>query len=179
MLILGIDPGTATTGYGLVDEDASGAPGLMDYGVIQTAAGVPMPIRLLTIYRQATALIRRCPPDAVAVEELFFKQNVSTALTVGQARGVILLAAAEAGLPIYEYKPAEVKQALVGYGGAEKEQIQEMLRLLLGLDAIPSPDDAADAVAVAICHLHSPRLRRLTDGIGRQRQGADRPHWRI
>ncbi len=124
MLILGIDPGTATTGYGLVDEDASGAPRLMDYGVIQTAAGVPMPIRLLTIYREATALIRRCPPDAVAVEELFFKQNVSTALTVGQARGVILLAAAEAGLPIYEYKPAEVKQALVGYGARKNSRFR-------------------------------------------------------
>ena len=164
MIILGIDPGTATTGYGLVAEDASGDAELVGYGVFQTKAGVPMPERLLTLYRSLSALIREAHPEALAVEELFFSRNVTTALTVGQARGVVLLAAAEAGLPVSEYKPAEVKQALVGYGGAGKRQVQEMLRVMLGLDAIPRPDDAADAIAIAICHLHSQRLKRLIDG---------------
>lgn len=164
MVILGIDPGTATTGYGLVTEDAAGEAQLIRCGVITTEPGVPMAERLLAIHRETAALIRAYGPEAVAVEALFFGRNVSTALTVGQARGVVLLAAAQAGLPIYEYKPAEVKQALAGYGGADKRQMQEMVRIMLGLDAIPRPDDAADAVAVAICHLHSARLRRLLDG---------------
>jgi crossover junction endodeoxyribonuclease RuvC len=163
VVILGIDPGTATTGYGLITEDEAGAAQLIRCGVILTAAGTPMPERLLTIHREVTALIRAHAPDAVAVESLFFGRNVTTALTVGQARGVVLLAAAEAGLPIFEYKPAEVKQALSGYGGADKRQMQEMVRIMLGLDEIPRPDDAADAAAVAICHLHSQRLRRLME----------------
>ncbi len=163
MLILGIDPGTATTGFGLVYEDARGDAQLDRYGVILTEAGTPMPERLLKLYRELMALLAESQPDAVAVEELFFSRNVTTALTVGQARGVVLLAAAQAGLPIYEYKPAEVKQALVGYGGADKHQIQEMVRMMLNLPDIPRPDDAADAVAVAICHLHSARLRSLLE----------------
>jgi crossover junction endodeoxyribonuclease RuvC len=163
VVILGIDPGTATTGYALVTEDVAGEAQLMRCGVVLTPAGAPMPARLQTIYRGISALIAEAAPDAVAVEELFFNRNVSTALTVGQARGVILLAAALAGLPVFEYKPAEVKQALVGYGSASKQQMQEMVRLLLRLDEIPRPDDAADAVAVAVCHLHSARLRRLLD----------------
>jgi crossover junction endodeoxyribonuclease RuvC len=124
-----------------------------------------MPLRLQSLYDGLTALIRETGPEAeaVAVEELFFSRNVTTALSVGQARGVVLLAAAQAGLPVHEYKPAEVKQALVGYGGATKAQMQEMVRLLLGLADVPRPDDAADAVAVAICHLHSRRLRRMLD----------------
>jgi crossover junction endodeoxyribonuclease RuvC len=164
VIILGIDPGTATTGYGLVTEDEAGEARLIRCGVILTAAGLPMPERLLAIHREVTELIRAHTPDAVAVEALFFGRNVTTALTVGQARGVVLLAAAQAGLPIYEYKPAEVKLALSGYGGADKRQMQEMVRIMLGLDVIPRPDDAADAVAVAICHLHSTRFRRLIDG---------------
>lgn len=164
MVILGVDPGTAITGYGLICEDAAGEAQLLTCGAIETQPDRPMPTRLAAIHSAIAALIRKHSPDAMAVEELFFKHNVSTALTVGQARGVVLLAAAQAGLPVYEYKPAEVKQALVGYGGAGKQQIQEMVRLLLGLDDIPRPDDAADAVAVAICHLHSVRLRRLVDG---------------
>lgn len=164
MIVLGIDPGTATTGYGLVAEDASGEAQLVGYGVFQTKAGLPMPERLLTLYRSLSALIREAHPEALAVEEIFFSRNVTTALTVGQARGVVLLAAAEAGLPVSEYKPAEVKLALVGYGSAGKRQVQEMLRVMLGLDAIPRPDDAADAIAIAICHLHSQRLKRLVDG---------------
>jgi crossover junction endodeoxyribonuclease RuvC len=163
VIILGIDPGTATTGYGVITEDAAGEARLVRYGVIQTPAGVPMPERLLIIHREAAVLIREHAPDAVAVEALFFGRNVTTALTVGQARGVVLLAAAQAGLPVYEYKPAEVKQALAGYGGADKRQMQEMVRILLGLSEIPRPDDAADAVAVAICHLHSARLQKLMD----------------
>lgn len=163
MIILGVDPGTATTGYGLITEDAAGEARLVRCGVIQTAAGVPMPDRLLIIHREMATLIREYAPRAVAVEALFFGRNVTTALTVGQARGVVLLAAAQAGLPVYEYKPAEVKQALAGYGAADKRQMQEMVRILLGLSAIPQPDDAADAVAVAICHLHSARLQQLME----------------
>ena len=161
MIVLGIDPGTARTGYGLVTEDAAGEARLLCCGVIETQAGTPMPLRLVKIHGEVGALIREFGPDAVAVEMLFFGRNVSTALTVGQARGVVLLAAAQTALPIFEYKPAEVKQALAGYGGADKRQMQEMVRVLLGLNDIPRPDDAADAVAVAICHLHSQRLRRL------------------
>ena len=161
MIVLGIDPGTATTGFGLITENAAGEARLLRCGVITTPAGTPMPGRLLTIYREVGALIREAQPDALAIEVLFFGRNVTTALTVGQARGVVLLAAAQAGLDISEYKPSEVKQALVGYGSAEKGQIQEMVRLMLDLPAIPRPDDAADAVAIAICHLHSQRLRQL------------------
>lgn len=164
MIVLGIDPGTATTGYGLVGEDDAGEARLVRCGVIATGPDIPMPERLLAIHQAVTTLIREYAPEAAAVEALFFGRNVTTALTVGQARGVVLLAAAQAGLPVYEYKPAEVKQALAGYGGADKRQMQEMVRMLLGLDAAPRPDDAADAVAVAICHLHSARLRRLVDG---------------
>ena len=161
MVVLGIDPGTATTGYGLVTEDASGETVLLRYGAIITKAGTPMPERLQIIHGDVSALIQQHEPVAVAVEELFFRRNVSTALMVGQARGVVLLAAAQAALPVYEYKPAEVKQALVGYGSASKQQMQEMLRMMLDLDDIPRPDDAADAIAVAICHLRSVRLRYL------------------
>jgi crossover junction endodeoxyribonuclease RuvC len=161
VIVLGIDPGTATTGFGVVTEDAAGDAQLVRYGAILTQAGTPMPERLLTLYRELTVLLTETKPDAVAVEELFFSRNVTTAIAVGQARGVALLAAAQAGAPVYEYKPAQVKQALVGYGGADKAQMQEMVRLMLGLTEIPRPDDAADAVAIAICHLHSARLMRL------------------
>jgi crossover junction endodeoxyribonuclease RuvC len=161
VLVLGVDPGTATTGYALVAEDAEGEVRLDRCGVFETRAGEPMPLRLRSIHADLSALIRDTAPAAMAVEELFFSRNVTTALSVGQARGVVLLAAAQAGLPIYEYKPAEVKQALVGYGAASKAQMQEMVRMLLGLAEVPRPDDAADAVAVAICHLHSRRLRQL------------------
>ncbi|MGC8782265.1 MAG: crossover junction endodeoxyribonuclease RuvC [Anaerolineae bacterium] len=164
MIVLGIDPGTATTGYGVVEEDAAGEARLVRCGVIETPAAAAMPQRLLTIHQRVAGLIAEARPAAIAVEELFFKRNVTTALTVGQARGVVLLAAAQAGVPVFEYKPAEVKQALVGYGNAEKAQIQEMVRMLLDLPAVPRPDDAADAVAVAVCHLHSRRLRCLMDG---------------
>lgn len=160
MLILGIDPGTAITGYGLVWSDGDNLV-LEDYGVITTLSGSPLPARLQRIYRELRALIEERSPMAVAVEEIFFSRNVRTALTVGQARGVALLAAAEAGLAVHEYTPLQVKQAIVGYGRATKDQVQQMIKMLLGLETIPQPDDAADAIAVAICHIHSARLTSI------------------
>lgn len=160
MLVLGIDPGTAITGYGLVRED-DGELTLVSYGVINTSSGQPLPDRLAAIYDRLSGLIAEYKPQAMAVEQLFFSRNVRTALAVGQARGVALLTAAHAGVPVYEYTPLQVKQAIVGYGRAEKGQVQEMVRLVLKLDAVPQPDDAADAVAVAVCHLHSARLLGL------------------
>ncbi|MCS6842825.1 MAG: crossover junction endodeoxyribonuclease RuvC [Caldilineales bacterium] len=157
---MGIDPGTATTGYGVVAQ-ADGLR-LVDCGVISTPAGMPLPERLLAIHGRLAALLAQHRPQAVAVEELFFSKNVRTAISVSQARGVVLLTVAQAGIPIVEYKPGEVKQAVTGYGGADKSQMQEMVRLLLGLDAVPQPDDAADALAIALCHLQQAAWRRLT-----------------
>lgn len=159
MRVLGIDPGTAITGYGLIDQD--GDLQLVHCGAIITPAGTPLPQRLLAIHRELSAVIQRFQPHAVAVEELFFSKNVRTALSVGHARGVVLLAAAQASLPIYHYTPSEVKLAVAGYGGADKTQMQEMVRLLLGLDTVLTPDDVADAVAVAICHAYSAHLADL------------------
>jgi crossover junction endodeoxyribonuclease RuvC len=157
--VLGIDPGTAITGYGLVDYD--GDLRLVDCGAIITPAGMALPQRLLAIHRELSGVIARFQPEAVAVEELFFSKNVRTAMSVGHARGVVLLAAAQAGLPIYHYKPSEVKLAVAGYGGAGKTQMQEMVRLLLGLEAVLKPDDVADAVAIAICHAHGAHMSQL------------------
>ena len=166
MLVLGLDPGLATTGYGLVQESESGDMALVDYGTIQTPAGEPLPNRLLQIARELALLLTRYCPDIVAVEELFFAKNVTTALIVGQARGVTILEAARAGIPVHEYKPMIIKQAITGYGKAPKSQMQEMVRLLLQLEQVPTPDDAADAVAVAICHLHNRRLAGLVGASG-------------
>jgi crossover junction endodeoxyribonuclease RuvC len=160
VLVLGIDPGTAITGYGLVREEAD-ALILLAYGAITTPAKQPLPERLQTIYQELAAIVREHQPDVAAVEELFFSRNARTALAVGHARGVILLALAEAGLEIHEYKPVEVKQAIAGYGGADKRQVQEMVRMLLHLEQVPQPDDAADAVAVAVCHIHSAKMKAL------------------
>jgi len=160
MLVLGVDPGTAITGYGLVRED-DGELALAACGAVTTSVDQPLSERLATIYRRLSELIAEHQPQTVAVEQLFFSRNVRTALAVGQARGVALLAAAHAGLPVVEYTPLQVKQAVVGYGRADKTQVQEMVRLVLRLDAVPQPDDAADAVAVAVCHLHSARLLDL------------------
>ena len=159
MRVLGIDPGTAITGYGLVDfqDDLR----LVDCGAIVTPAGMALPQRLLAIHHDLSAILARFHPQVAAVEELFFSKNVRTAMSVGHARGVVLLALAQAGLPIYHYKPSEVKQAVAGYGGASKSQVQEMVRLLLGLDTILTPDDVADAVAIAICHAHGAHWNRL------------------
>ena len=163
MRTLGIDPGTAIMGWGIVDE-AGGALSLVDVGVFTTPAGMPQAERLAHIYQDLCALLERYRPEAAAVEELFFGKNVNTAITVGQARGVALLALAQAGTPIHEYKPSEVKQAVAGYGGADKKQMQEMVRLTLRLDKVPRPDDAADALAIAICHSYTaPMLRRIAE----------------
>ncbi|MCY3574995.1 MAG: crossover junction endodeoxyribonuclease RuvC [Chloroflexi bacterium] len=161
MISLGIDPGTATLGYGLVRELPDGSLQMVDYGVIRTAAGTPMAERLQTIYTELRGIIAAHRPDRAGVEELFFARNVSTAITVAQARGVVLLALQEAGLSIAEHKPNAVKMAVCGYGGADKAQMQDMVRLLLELEETPRPDDAADALAVAIADLHSYRLRSL------------------
>jgi len=158
--VLGIDPGTATTGYGVVQEQ-DGQLELIAYGVITTPAGQPLPARLQTIYRELRALVRKHRPAAGGVEKLFFSKNVRTAMSVGQALGVTLLALADAGLDLGEYTPLQVKQAVAGYGGADKRQVQEMVRALLDLEEVPRPDDAADALAVAICHLHSMRLQSI------------------
>jgi crossover junction endodeoxyribonuclease RuvC len=161
MLVVGIDPGTATTGYGFVVEKADGGLKAIDYGVIVTSADLAPHRRLLQIYQELKELLLFHRPESGAVEKLFFQRNVSTAIAVGQARGVALLALAEIGLDAGEYSPLEVKQAVVGYGGADKNQVQQMVRAILGLENIPRPDDAADALAVAICHLHSCQITRL------------------
>jgi crossover junction endodeoxyribonuclease RuvC len=160
MRVLGIDPGTAITGYGVVEEEA-GELKAVAFGAIRTPAKQLLPTRLQTIYRDVRDLLKKWEPSSAAVEELFFSSNVRTAMSVGQARGVTLLALADAGLSIAEYTPLTVKQAVTGYGNADKAQIQEMVRLLLGLAEVPKPDDAADALAVAICHLHSARLDKM------------------
>jgi crossover junction endodeoxyribonuclease RuvC len=164
MLTLGIDPGTAICGFGLVAEE-KGALLMVAYGAITTRAGEPPAQRLRLVYHGLRDLIGQYHPADVAVEELFFNKNVRTALQVGQARGVAMLAAAEADLDVAEYTPLQVKQAMVGYGRAEKSQVQEMVRVMLGLDRIPEPDDAADALAVAICHIHSRQVARRL-GVG-------------
>lgn len=161
MLVLGIDPGTATTGYGLIREEERG-PVLVAYGTILTRAGTPMPQRLVQLYEEMTQLIALHRPETGAVEKLFFQRNVSTAMTVGQARGVALLVMAQAGLSVGEYNPNDVKMAVAGYGSADKQQMQGMVRAILNLKEVPRPDDAADALAVAICHLHSARLKAIT-----------------
>jgi crossover junction endodeoxyribonuclease RuvC len=153
MLILGIDPGIALTGYGVVESRGNRLRPL-DFGCIETKSGTPTEERLRVIYERVSAVMERWRPEALAIEQLFFNRNVTTAFTVGQARGVILLAAITWGLQVREYTPMQVKQAVVGYGGAAKRQIQEMVRILLSLPEVPRPDDVADALGVAICHAH-------------------------
>lgn len=160
MLVIGIDPGTAITGYGLVRELEDGSLQLVTYGAILTPADWPLAERLVEIYRQLNQILLLHRPQSAAVEKLFFQRNVRTALSVGHGRGVALLALAQAGIPVAEYSPMEIKQAVAGYGGADKHQIQYMVRALLALDDIPRPDDAADALAIAICHIHSIRYQQ-------------------
>jgi crossover junction endodeoxyribonuclease RuvC len=160
MRVLGLDPGTATTGYGVV-EQVRGELRMVTFGTIRTAAGQPLVDRLQEIYQAVEALAAQWTPETSAVEELFFSRNARTAMSVGHARGVTLLALADAGLEVAEYTPLQIKQAVTGYGNADKRQVQEMVRLLLGLEKPPRPDDAADALAVAICHIHSARLSTL------------------
>lgn len=164
--VLGIDPGTALLGYGIVREHG-GRREAVTYGVLRTPADMAPAARLLQLYEGVAELLATYRPDVVAVEELFFSRNVTSALAVGQARGVVLLAAAQAGLPVAEYKPAQVKQAVAGYGKAEKPQVQQMVRLALGLAAVPKPDDTADALAVALCCLQSWRTeQRFAQAVG-------------
>ena len=153
MIIIGIDPGLATIGFGVV-EYVGNRFRTLDYGVLTTPAPTPIPSRLEKIYADAQALFAKYRPDAISMEELYFSKNVTTGIPVAEARGVLLLAAQKAGVNIYEYNPAEVKQAIVGYGKAEKRQVMEMTRMLLHLEKIPRPDDAADALAIAVCHAH-------------------------
>lgn len=151
MRILGIDPGTVILGFGVIDADKSQAQ-LVDAGVIRTPVKEDDAMRLQTIFEEITDIISHTKPEAMAVEKLFFAQNVTTAMTVAQARGVVLLAGKQAGLSIYEYTPQQIKQALTGYGRAEKKQIQEMVKVVLKLKGVPKPDDCADALAAAITH---------------------------
>ncbi len=156
-LALGIDPGTATTGYGLVRLEPDGELVAVKYGVILTPKESTPAARLEMLYDQLNNLLKKNHPDTAAVEKLFFQRNVSTAIAVGQARGVAILALQQAGIEVFEYTPNEVKQAVAGYGSADKRQVQEMVRTLLQLDSIPKPDDAADALAIAITHLNTKR----------------------
>jgi crossover junction endodeoxyribonuclease RuvC len=180
MIILGIDPGTAIMGYGLVESGAAESARdarssaranvsgdnlrMMEYGALHTPANAPLFERLPMLYKGIADLLAEYKPDGLALEQLFFNRNVSTALSVGHARGVVILAAAHAGVPVSEYTPLQVKQAVVGYGRATKEQVQAMVKVLLNMDHIPRPDDAADALAVAICHIHSQSFAKLVSG---------------
>jgi crossover junction endodeoxyribonuclease RuvC len=154
VIVLGIDPGTAATGYGIVERTGSQLRAI-DYGCLETLPTQALPVRLLEIHRAVTELIVAHRPAHIGVERLFFNRNVQTAFAVGQARGVVLLAAAEHGLPVFEYGPHEVKLAVTGYGRADKSQVQRMVQMVLGMATLPRPDDAADALAVAICLAHA------------------------
>ena len=162
MRILGLDPGTATTGYGIVDADG-GELTAVTYGVIKTPAKMDMPQRLQIIQQELQQLLDKYKPETAGIEEVFFGRNVTTAITVGQARGVLLLTLANAGLPIGEYSPPKIKDAVTGYGKADKAQVQLMVRNLLDLEETPRPDDAADGLAVAITHYHYQRFESLYD----------------
>ncbi len=163
MIILGIDPGFAITGYGVVKYEGNKFS-TVDYGAITTQSNMELPKRLLHLHLSLKELISRHKPDAISIEELFFNKNIKTALTVGHGRGVAVLAAAESGLDVFEYTPLQVKQSVVGYGRAEKAQVQQMVKIILNLPQIPKPDDVADALAIAVCHGHSHRMSRLTKG---------------
>ena len=160
MKVLGIDPGTATTGYGVVEGEGNRLHHTA-HGVITTPAKTPFATRLHTLHTELAALIAEHRPDAVAIEKLYFTKNITTGISVAQERGVIALAAVQAGLPIGEFNPLEVKQAVVGYGKATKKQVQEMVKVLLNLDGIPRPDDAADGLAIAICQIHAGVVREV------------------
>lgn len=158
MIILGIDPGTATTGFGVIKWNDNHAE-LIDYGCIETAKNLPLATRLSEIINDLEDIITHWEPDEIAIEELFFSKNVKTAMHVAHARGAILQKAEERGCKIHEYKPNKIKEAVSGYGRAEKKQIQKMVQMILHMDEIPRPDDAADALAVAICHCHNMNIK--------------------
>jgi crossover junction endodeoxyribonuclease RuvC len=163
VITLGIDPGTALLGFGVVESE--GDPSLVEFGVIETKIDRSMPQRLVSLYDRIVELLARHRPDVLAIEQLFFARNVTTAIAVGQARGVVLLAAAKANVAVVEYSPSEVKHAVVGYGKADKAQMQEMVRIILGLEEPPRPDDAADALAVALCHVHRSAFEAKAAGV--------------
>jgi crossover junction endodeoxyribonuclease RuvC len=160
MIILGIDPGYATVGYGVIETDGMRFR-TVDYGAVTTPANTPFDIRLEMIYDGICELCGRYKPDAASVEELFFNTNITTGIAVGHSRGVILLALRKSGVDFYEYTPLQVKQSVVGYGRAEKKQVMIMTKTLLGLERMPRPDDAADALALAVCHAHSAKSQLL------------------
>lgn len=164
MIVLGIDPGIATTGFGVVREEPDGRVNALSYGVLATPKEDSLPRRLFSLRQQLNALIEKWRPTESAVEALFFAANLKTAMAVGQARGVVLVTLQEAGLPIGEYTPLEVKQAITGYGQADKRQMQSMVQILFALESLPRPDDAADALAVAFTHLQASRYSRLETG---------------
>lgn len=157
MRILGIDPGYAISGYAIVDYEGNKFK-VVKYGVVRTPSKMQMQKRLNKLFDKYSEIIQTYKPDHVAIEELFFNKNVKTAIAVGQARGVHIVAASQNNVPVYEYTPLQVKQGVVGYGRAEKTQVQEMVKLLLNLKSIPKPDDAADALAISICHAHTNRF---------------------
>jgi len=161
MLVLGIDPGIAITGYGLIRTNSRNDYDCVDFGVVTTEAHQPDAERLEVLFDALSKIIKQHQPDSSAVEKLFFQRNVKTAISVGQARGVAMLTLARADLPVYEYTPNEIKQTVCGYGGAGKHQIQQMVQTLLTLNTLPKPDDAADALAVAICHIHHQSFNNL------------------
>lgn len=163
MLVLGIDPGTATTGYGLVKYEA-GRHTMIDYGTISTKANMEMALRLCKINEELDNLLTRYSPDVVAVEQLYYQKNSKTVITVAQGRGVVLMTAASRGIEVAEYTPLQVKQSVVGYGQADKNQVQFMVQKILHLDKPPKPDDAADALAIAICHINSHKLKSIYKG---------------
>lgn len=154
VVVLGIDPGYAIVGYGIVDYNGVNFK-TVDYGAITTKAKTYFPLRLELIYKELNEILNKYKPEALSIEKLFFNTNTATAIDVAQARGVILLAAQNNGIPVYEYTPLQVKQSVTGYGRAEKKQIMEMTRILLNLKSVPKPDDTADALAMAICHAHT------------------------
>jgi crossover junction endodeoxyribonuclease RuvC len=160
MIILGIDPGTATTGFGVIEEE-KGKIKVVDFGTIDTKPNQPLELRLEQIHAQLNKIITQYNPDEVAVEELFFTNNQKTAIAVGQARGVILLTARLQKVPLFEYTPLQVKNGICGYGGADKKQVQKMVQMILNLKEIPKPDDAADALAIAVCHQASRKMNAL------------------
>lgn len=161
MVVLGIDPGTASLGWGIIKRTEEVAYKVEAYGCIKTDKSNLFSRRLEEIHRELSKIIKKYEPDVAAVEQLFFAKNVKTAISVGEARGVAILAAVQANLAVAEYTPLQVKQSLVGYGRAEKKQMQKMLKVLLGLEDIPKPDDAADALAIALCHLNSERMGKV------------------
>lgn len=163
MVVLGIDPGTATTGYGVISYEA-GRQKMLEYGIISTKANIDMAYRLAKINEDLDDLILKYNPNVVAVEDLYYQKNAKTVITVAQSRGVILMTAAKQGLKVAEYTPLQVKQAVVGYGQADKKQVQFMVQKLLNIPNIPKPDDAADALAVAICHIHSYKINSIYKG---------------